>query len=148
MTIDLSQFVDKEVHITLRGGEEFVTTIKKHENEEEYSYPFYFIHPFGEQVNYSQSGCHGFRHLDIIKIKLRNSEPMNESLKCETVIGIADAMIPEVIRYVESHKRYAELMFSLMDEFMTQNLGSLNENVKGELSCFMMDRILLRSTKS
>lgn len=151
MTIDLSQFVDKEVHITLRNGEEYVTVIKKHGDHANTLYSYYFVHPFGHSLSYTESGIHDLNcslqrsTLDIIKIKLRNPEPMTESLKCETLKGITKSLIPELIPFVESHEKYAEVMYQLFDEFMTEKFGDMKPEVKGDICCMFMDSLSFRS---
>ena len=148
MTIDLSQFVDKEVHITLRNGEEFVTTLKK---QYDTTYPYYFSHSSGCSLSYTECGIHDFNTslqrslFDIIKIKLRNPEPMTESLKCETLKGITKSLIPGLIPFVESHPKYAEVMYQLFDEFLTDKFGDMKPEVKGEIACMFMDSLTFRS---
>lgn len=148
MTIDLSQFVDKEVHITLRNGEEFVTTLKKQYAK---TYPYYFSHPSGSSLSYTKCGIHDFNcsiprsSFDIIKIKLRNPEPMTESLKCETLKGITKSLIPELIPFVESHPKYAEVMGQLFEEFMNEKFGDMKLEVKGDICCMFMDSLTFRA---
>lgn len=148
MTIDLSQFVDKEVLITLRNGEEFVTTLKKQYPR---TYPYYFSHLSRHYLSYTESGTHDLNlltqrsPLDIIKIKLHNPEPMTESLKCETLKGITKSLIPELIPFVESHPKYAEVMYQLFDEFMTEKFGDMKPEVKGDICCMFMDSLAFRS---
>jgi len=151
MTIDLSQFVDKEVHITLRNGEECVTVIKKHGAHANTLYSYYFVHPCGHSLGYTESGIHDLNcslqrsTLDIIKIEHRYTKPMTESLKCETLKGITKSLIPELIPFVESHEKYAEVMYQLFDEFLTDKFGDMKPEVKGEIACMFMDSLTFRS---
>lgn len=148
MTIDLSQFVDKEVHITLRNGEEYVTTLK---TQYATTYRYHFPHSSGCSLTYTESGIHDLNTklqrspFDIIKIKLRNPEPMTESLKCETLKGITKSLIPELIPFVESHDEYAEVMNELFHQFLTDKFGDMKPEVKGEIACMFMDSLSFRS---
>lgn len=150
MTIDLSQFVEKEVHITLRNGEEYVTTIRKQKTANTL-YSYYFVHPSGNSISYTCSGIHDLNTIyklskfDIIKIKLRNPEPMTESLQCETLKGITKSLIPELIPFVESHDKYAEVMDQLFHEFLQEKFGDMKPEVKGEIACMFMDSLCFRS---
>lgn len=70
--------------------------------------------------------------------------PMSDSLQDETLNMMVKCLTPEVIRYVESHQEYAEMMFKLYDKFLVEKIGDLNEELKGELTCLFMDSMALR----
>ena len=145
MTIDLSQFVDKEVTVTLRNGEEYVTTIR--EVKDQISYPYYFVSPSGNLLTYTLYGSHGvsenFRSRDIVKIEHRHTKPMTESLKDKTLHGIAKVLTPEAIEYVKSHEKYAEVMNELFHEFLTDKFGDMEAEVKGEIAFMLRNSITL-----
>lgn len=148
MTIDLSQFVDKEVTVTLRGSEEYVATIKKHDNPN-ISYPFYFRHPFGEQINYTQSGCHGYRHLDIIKIEHHYTKPMKTTeLPESTIEKLAEVLSPDAVKYITGTEEYVTFMSEMLSKFVRERMGNLNPEVECELVTAMgVNKIELRSVK-
>ena len=148
MTIDLSQFVGKEVHITLRNGNQCKVYIQEcgvdYFAQGEYldDYFSYFCH-------YSRNGLNGQETdtslFDIIKIEHHYTKPMNESLKCETLKGITKSLLPELIPFVESHPKYAEVMYQLFDEFLQEKFGDMKPEVKGEIACMFMDSLTFRS---
>lgn len=153
MTIDLSQFVDKEVHITLRNGEEYLSILRMQKTGN-IMYPYYFYYftrSSGHCLSYTHRGDHDLNSstqrspFDIIKIEHIYTKPMNESLKCETLKGITKSLLPELIPFVESHEKYAEVMYQLFDEFMTEKFGDMKTEIKGEISCMFMDSLSFRS---
>ena len=144
MIIDLSQFVGKEVHIRFRNGTRKEVKIQKAMGG---CYPFYY-HDQDQVFYYSQSG-HYWHHPspcsnDIVDIiENHRAKPMTESLKCETLKGITKSLIPELIPFVESHPKYAEVMNELFHEYLTDKFGDMKHEVKGEIACMFMDSITL-----
>lgn len=146
-TIDLSKFVDKEVYLTLRNGEAYVTKIGQTHSK---TYPFYFIKNSPEYMNFTREGKfltdNKKSDYDIIRIEHRYEKPtMTEPLKDETMRTMVRCLTPEAIRYIQGHEKYAELIFTLFDEFLSEKLGEVNEQVKGEMSCFFIDGIDIKA---
>jgi hypothetical protein len=150
MTIDLSQFVDKEVTVTLRNGSQCKVYIKEEftsNGRNYYASGEYLDDEFTFFGHYSKNGVNGpetdTSPYDIIKIEHHYTKPMTESLKCETLKGITKSLIPELIPFVESHEKYAEVMGQLFHEFLTDKFGDMKPEVKCEISCMFMDSVTL-----
>lgn len=147
MTIDLSQFVDKEVYIRFRNGTRKEVKLQKTMGDD--GYPFYYYDQ-SQFFYYSQSG-HYWHHPspgpnDIVDIiENHQAKPMTESLKCETLKGITKSLLPELIPFVESHEKYAEVMYQIFVEFLQEKFGDMKPEVKGEIACMFMDSLYLRS---
>jgi hypothetical protein len=149
MTIDLSQFLDKEVHITLRNGNQCKVYIQDTNDDYYFAQGEYLDDHFSYFCRYLKNGVSSSETVtslwDIIKIEHTYTKPMNESLKCETLKGITKSLLPELIRFVESHEKYAEVMYQLFDEFMTEKFGDMKPEIKGEIACMFMDSLSFRS---
>jgi len=149
MTIDLSQFVGKNVDVTFRDG------IVYKECNVEVSRPMWAIvvlipmfniknsYINQEEFNYFVSGhvnFNGNAHVkDITNIQLSVPEqkPMNNTLDTNTLHSIAAALKPGAIEFIESREKYAEVMTQLITEYVENNLGDAN----GELPFMIFDNI-------
>jgi small nuclear ribonucleoprotein (snRNP)-like protein len=143
MNIDLSQYGNKEVKVTLKNGNSHTGRLQLRGNY----YKFYYDDPvFLEQCNlsYNQNGTNfwkSYQH-DIVKIEFVDPEPKQitlNALESKTLDAIATTLVPEAIKYIDSHERYAEVMQALIIEFVEKNLGSEN----GELPFMIFDRMFL-----
>lgn len=149
MTIDLSQFVDKEVYIRFRNGRRKEVRIQVSGKCLGGGYPFYYCDQ--SQIFYYSRVGHYWHHPspgpnDIVDIiENHQAKPMTESLKCETLKGITKVLTHELINYIESHPKYAEVMNELFHEFLTDKFGGMKLEVKGEIACMFMDSITLRA---
>jgi small nuclear ribonucleoprotein (snRNP)-like protein len=151
--IDLSQYVNKEVTITLANGSRF--TGEFHGGfATGYNYDFYGFGKASADVSYLMSfdktGVPKNKensHIESIRelnpTKQVNKKDCLDSLESKTLQCIASALTPEAIKYIESHEKYAETMMELIQEFLKTNLGE----IKGELPFMMMDRIYLNKSK-
>ncbi len=147
MTINLSQFVDKEVIVKFRCGKTQEGVIKKSWDLLDH-HPFYF--PYREPTHivyyyYTQSGCRyaptGYDgHLDIVDIQLKPQKTMTK-LSESTISKLADALAPEAVKYIQETEEYAEFMMNMFANFITHQMGEMDEELKGELQFFLMDRI-------
>jgi small nuclear ribonucleoprotein (snRNP)-like protein len=137
MNIDLSPYGNKEVKVILKNGNTHTGRLQLRGN----CYKFYFDRC---NLSYNQNGTNlwkSYQH-DIVKIELVNPEPKQitlNALESKTLDAIATALVPEAIKYIESHERYAEVMQALIIEFVEKNLGSEN----GELPFMIFDRMFL-----
>lgn len=142
MTVDLSQFVGKEVVVTLDSGEEFTTTIKKDKNKTPFSY--HINHPSRDNITYTNSGLTDtYMYPNIVEIKPQHTTT-NPDLEYETLKGIQECLAPEAIKYIESHDKYAELMCELLASFMKEKFGNIKSDVQCQITCMFMDSISLR----
>jgi hypothetical protein len=137
MNIDLSQYVDKDVKVILKNDRTQTGRLQLRGNY----YNFYFGYCL---YSYFRNGTSYWNnsHFDIVKIELVDPEPKQitlNALESKTLDAIATALVPEAIKYIESHERYAEVMQALIIEFVEKNLGSEN----GELPFMIFDRMFL-----
>jgi len=145
--IDLSQYLGKDVNITLRNDETYTGLISLGKDlmygDEVIKFIFNYNDPIKTILNYFNDGLNYYQvsAFDIIKIELVTPEqPMTiNALDSITLDTITTALIPGVINYIESHEKYAELMQSLIKEYVEKNLG----NVNVELPFMIFDRIYL-----
>lgn len=145
MNIDLSQHVnpDKEVIVTFRGDDLTPARGKimlycKDAN----SYVFWYNDSNELRLNklYYRNGLSLFsQRFDIVKIEPVIPEKSFNTLEPKTLQAIAAALTPEAIKFIESHEKYAELMQTLIEEFVDKNLG----NYTGELPFMIFDRMKL-----
>ncbi len=64
------------------------------------------------------------------------------TLSNETKIKLADALIPEVVRFIDSSEKYTEfLQNQLIPDAITNALGEVDEDLKYELSLMIFDSI-------
>lgn len=145
--MDLSNFIGKAVQLTFRNGEKCTVVIKKTCGGIE-AYPFNFVYN-DEFMNFTKEGKFLHRYedsqYDIIKIEHYYTKPMTEPLKDETMRTMVRCLTPEAIHYIQGHEKYAEVIFSLFNEFLSEKIGEVNEQVKLEMSCFFMDGIDIRA---
>lgn len=157
--VDLSQ----QVSVTLRNGDSFNGTVEPHDNlyridcvSRQY-WPYRYLYSReGIYADVDPSGWDGNLNIAMIgrvePVQTTEGEPKCRAesgvkLKNETMVRIADAISPEVVQYVEAHMEYPEFMYKLFEEFMDQKLGRIDPTIVGELSCLLMDRIYLKSSK-
>lgn len=64
------------------------------------------------------------------------------TLSNETKNKLADALVPEVIRYLETNDNYVDVMQNqLIPEAISNALGEVDEDLKFELSLMIFDSI-------
>lgn len=140
MNIDLSQHVnpEKEVIVTFRGNDLTPARGKimlYDKNDDRYVFSYN-----GFDKLYHRSGLNLFSlRFDIVKIEPVIPEKSFNTLEPKTLQAIATALTPEAIKFIESHEKYAELMQTLIEEFVDKNLGNYN----GELPFMIFDRMFL-----
>lgn len=70
------------------------------------------------------------------------------TLSNETKTKLADALVPEVIQYLETNDNYVQLMQNqLIPEAISNALGEVDENLKSELSLIIFDSIYIGESK-
>ena len=63
------------------------------------------------------------------------------TLSNETKIKLAHALVPEVIRYLETNDNYVELMQNqLIPEAISNALGEVDEDLKHELALIIFNK--------
>lgn len=149
--VDLSQYENQLVSATLASDGVISGKVTKF-NESLYQIDDYRFSSDGRYNNYPEGSWSLLDIVSIEPVQTTEREPKCRAesgvkLKIETTVRIADAIAPEVVQYVEAHTEYAEFMYKLFEEFMGQKLGQIDPTIVGELSCLLMDRIYLKSSK-
>ena len=62
-------------------------------------------------------------------------------LSTKTTQEIASALVGDVIKYIEEDSRYVDFMQEVVPDAIQSYLGSVDEDLKFELSLCIMDRI-------
>lgn len=152
MTIDLEQFVGKEVYITLRNGNQ----CKVHIQEGNFGYfaqgefldtnSSYYYHYSKNGVNVLETDTSPF---DIIKIEHHYTKPIkNPELPESTIEKLAEVLSPDAVKYIEESEEYVTFMAEMLTKFVRERMGNLIENVECEIvSTMVSDKIDLRVVK-
>ena len=148
MNINLEDFVDKEVIITLNNDQVIETTIRK--ESDWYSYPYYYQYKDNERNVvriYRKNGINDNYPYNIKSIQLKNqSKPMTK-LSDKTFQNLVNALTSEVISYIEKDERYVNFMQEVIPDALSDLMGQLDEDLRYELSMSIMDNIMFRSVK-
>lgn len=67
------------------------------------------------------------------------------ALSTNTIIGLAEALAPEVLDYIMDDPRFFELMMEIVPDAITEKLGEVDVNVAAELSMAISERIALKA---
>lgn len=139
MTINLSQFVDKQVKVTFQNEETHFGRIVCCNFGQTYRLAL----PNNTHFSYFMDGraYYHANEYDIVKIELVEPTPTESTNKLDpkTWRTIASALTPEAIKYIEKHEKYAEVMLNIIQEFVEQNVGTTD----GQLPFMIFDRIFL-----
>jgi hypothetical protein len=66
------------------------------------------------------------------------------ALSNQTVLKLADALVPEVIDYIYEDDRWVEFLHEIIPDAVTTKIGGLDEELLLELSMVIMDRIVMK----
>jgi hypothetical protein len=69
------------------------------------------------------------------------------ALSNQTVLKLADALVPEVIDYIFEDERWVELMHEIIPDAIQSKLGAVDEDLRFELALCIMDRIVMKPFK-
>lgn len=144
MTIDLEQFLDKEVILTLSNDMKVETKIGC-TNDSTYSY---WCIVNGMLRTYTKNGIYDTNYdneFNIKSIQLKN-QPMIK-LSNQAFQKLTESIISEVIDYIMQDERYVDFMQEVIPDAISYLMGELDENLKYELSIAIMDHITMRSVK-
>lgn len=147
MTINLENFVDKEVIITLNGGKKAQTIIQRNSD----SLYAYWCTIDGGIRSYTKDGFYDIEYdspFNIESIQLKNSpkELNMTKLSNRTFQQLADTLTSDVIDYLHEDERYVLFMQEVIPDALSHLMGELDENLKCELSMAIMDRMALKQT--
>lgn len=66
------------------------------------------------------------------------------TLSTKTVHSLSVALADDVIDYIHEDERYAEFMIEMINDFLYEKMGKMDDVLQVELACCIMDRIGLR----
>jgi hypothetical protein len=69
------------------------------------------------------------------------------ALSNQTVLKLADALVPEVIDHIYQDERWVEFLQEIIPDAVTSKIGGLDDELLFELSMVIMDRIVLKPFK-
>ena len=149
MTIDLEDFVDKEVIITLNDGGKYECVFEKNNSID--SYPYYFKDTRWVKPSFTRKGIYDVSFPDgpmnIKSIQLKNQPKQMTKLSDKAFQNLTNALTSEVISFIERDDRYVEFMQEMIPDALSDLMGQLDEDLKCELSMAIMDNIMFRSVK-
>lgn len=144
--IDLSQFVDKKVVVTLKNGQVYDTKICNNYNQSLNPIYPYKMEATDFTYTYTKDGKHDIDYspsdLDIvdIQLKVKKTMPLSE----HTVNRLAEALAPEAVEYITSSEEYTEFMAEMTFKFLTEKMGEMDRNLHVELSTALsVDKLVL-----
>lgn len=65
------------------------------------------------------------------------------TLSTKTVHSLSSALVDDVIDYIHEDERYAEFMIEMINDFLYEKMGKMDDILQVELACCIMDRISL-----
>ena len=66
------------------------------------------------------------------------------ALSNQTIINLADSLVPEVIDYIYQDERWCEFMQQVVPDALKEKLGEIDEDLQFDLAMCIMDRICLK----
>jgi hypothetical protein len=69
------------------------------------------------------------------------------ALSNQTVLKLADALVPEVIDYIYEDERWCEFLHEVIPDAIQTKLGAVDEDLRFELALCIMDRIVMKPFK-
>ena len=67
------------------------------------------------------------------------------ALSDQTILNLADALLPEVVGYIFEDQRWCDFLHEIIPDAVQDKLGDIDEDLKFELSMCIMDKIILKS---
>ena len=68
------------------------------------------------------------------------------TLSNKAIQALAEVLAPEVIDYIHEDERYAEFLMEIIPDAIQDKLGTISDELMGELPMCVMDRIAFRKT--
>jgi hypothetical protein len=70
------------------------------------------------------------------------------ALSNSTIKNLSIALTPDVIKEIYSDERWIDFMMEILPEIVSDNLGSEDIDLITEISCCIMDNILLKPVQT
>jgi hypothetical protein len=68
------------------------------------------------------------------------------TLSTKAIHALSSALSDDVIDYIHQDERYAEFMIEMINDFLYEKMGQMNDVLQVELACCIMDRMSLRKS--
>ena len=143
MTVNLEDFVDKEVVVTFRDGDKVETIIGRNYD----SIYSYWVLDSGSKRTYTKDGVYDIEYENPFNIQHIQLKEQMTNLSNQTFQKLADTLTSEVIEYIEQDSRYVDFMYEVIPDALSHMMGQLDDDLKCELSTAIMDRIVMNSSK-
>lgn len=136
--INLENYLNKEVAVKLQSGETRTGQVRYSDvkNRPNVKYIFENVshyNKFGQAYGSDEERSDVVRQFDIVEIKSLNS----------TSCAIASALKEGALQYVQTNNKFADVVVELLDEYLKENIGVLNKNVKGDVIQNLLDSMVL-----
>lgn len=142
--IDLEEFLNKEVVVTLGDGTKIAEIIRKNENSI-YPYSFSCEYPRKSYTRDGHYNAYMSGPFDIVKIELKQPQKTMTQLSNATIDKLADALTADAINYLESDEEVIETLVSGIGRFLTDRMGQMDDTLLTELSFIIFDNFDLVS---
>lgn len=154
MSINLLNYINKRVTVTTRDGKVREGRIEwsSSRSKKTYTstlYPISFV--FSGITNfYTKDGLYWYNDnskspLDIMKIELLDEVKTVEKDVMSKLI--ADAIISDVLQYIQSDNWFADVVVKLIEKYLSEKLGQLNPELKNEIITQILDNMKLIPSK-
>lgn len=137
--INLENYLNKEVVVKLQSGDTRTGQVMYSDIKDRPDVKYIFenvshYNKFGQAYCADGSRSDVIRKYDIVEIKLPKSS---------TSYTIASALKEEALQYVQTNNKFADVVVELLDEYIKENLGVLNKNLKGDVIQNILDSMVL-----
>ena len=138
--IDLEEFVDKEVVITNNSGMIWEGRLKEGIHPK-FSYELHYEYGIGGPILYNRKGYNREgREYNIKHIELKPQKAMTP-LSDATIDKLADALTADAIKYIESSTEYVETMVDVINTFLIDRMGQMDEILLGDICIGIFEQI-------
>lgn len=69
------------------------------------------------------------------------------TLSTKTIHSLSAALADDAIDYIHQDERYAEFMIEMINDFLYEKMGKMDDILHVELACCIMDQMYLRKFK-
>ena len=67
------------------------------------------------------------------------------TLSPRTIDRLAEAMAPEVVKYIFEDERFSELLMEIIPDAVSEKLGEVDDNIRFDLYLAITERVTIRA---